>query len=132
MTAIQRKRVRRLSVWTLIFSILLLTCIPCLPVHGAVLDDVKQGAQKTADAVGNAANDAKNGVEKAVGDASDGMQKSDGTVQDGDGMIGNEANEEAPGRGMEKLGKVALLVLIAAVIIAIIMIVSLVPKRKNK
>ena len=132
MTAIQRKRVRRLSVWTLIFSILLLTLIPCLPVHGAVINDVKQGAQKTADAVGNAANDVKNGVENAVRDASDGMEKQDGIVQDSDGMIGNESGEEAPRRGMEKLGQVALLILIAAVIIAIIMIVSLVPKRKNK
>ena len=132
MTAIQRKRVRRLSVWTLIFSILLLTCFACLPAHGAILDDVKQGAQKSADAVENAANDAKNGVENAARDAADGMEKSDGTVRDGDGMIGNEANEEAPRRGMEKLGQVALLILIAAVIIAIIMIVSLVPKRKNK
>ena len=132
MTAIQRKRVRRLSVWTLIFSILLLTCISCLPIHASVLDDVKRGAENTKDAVGNTLNDAKNGVEKAVGDASDGMEKNDGTVQDGDGMIGNESNEEAPRRGMEKLGQVALLVLIAAVIIAIIMIVSLIPKRKKR
>ena len=132
MTAIQRKRVRRLSVWTLIFSILLLTCIPCLPVHGAVLDDVTNGAKKATDAVGTTLNDAKNGVENAARDAADGMEKSDGTVRDGDGMIGNEANEETPRRGMEKLGQVALLILIAAVIIAIIMIVVLIPKRKNR
>ena len=121
MIAIQRKRVRRLSVWTLIFSILLLTVLACLPAHASpVLDGVKNGVEQ-----------AKDSTENAVRDVTDGMEKADGTVRDGDGMLGNEQNE-APNSSTQKLGKVALLVLIAAVIIAIIMIVLLIPKRKQR
>ena len=125
----KKRTLRRLSVWSLIFSLLFLfSVLAFLPVHATpMMDRARNGVEDAGRAVGDAARDAKNGVENAVTDATDRMTEAErGRVKDSDGVIGNEAvenqtNPQAQKDGkMSKAGAVALIVVIVAVIIAVI------------
>ena len=148
---------RRISVWLLIFSLLILTATAAFPVHampmnhgvGEAARDVGNGAKDIArdaangvgDAARDAANgakdivrDATNGVGNAVRDAADNVKNGEGgQVSDGDGVIGNESNAAADATTdtQSRVGQVALIVVIVAVVIAVIMIVLLIPKKKK-
>ena len=143
---IQRKNARRLSVWVLVFSLLVLTALSALTVHATPFaQNVENGAEQAGhsagemakgatDDVGNAARDAADGVGNAVRDVTDGsMSSEDGTVADGDGVIGNESDTAADTttETQGKAGQIALIVVIVAVVIAIIIIVLLIPKKKK-
>lgn len=143
---IHRKNARRLSVWVLVFSLLVLTALSALTVHATPFTQNAQGradetgltagemARGVADGVGNAARDAADSVGNAVRDVTDGsMSGEDGTVADGDGVIGNESNAAADTttETQGKAGQIALIVVIVAVVIAIIIIVLLIPKKKK-
>lgn len=136
----KKRTLRRLSVWSLIFSLLFLfSAMAFLPVHAASpMDRARNGVEDAGRAVGDAARDVKNGVENAVTDAADRIAEAErGRVKDSDGIIGNEAVEnqthsanQKDGK-MSKAGAVALIVVIVAVIIAVIIMIAMMPRRRR-
>lgn len=136
----KKRTLRRLSVWSLIFALLLLfSGAACLPVHATpILDGARNGIEDAGNAVGDMARDAKNGVENAVNDAESHLAETNrGRVKDSDGVIGNEAaentNTSSNGENgkMSKAGVIALIVVIVAVIIAVIIMIAMLPKRRR-
>ncbi len=146
MITTKKHNARRVSVWLLIFSLLILTATAALPVHatpmthgaGDMAQDSGRGAgdvvRDTANDIGDAARDAANGVGNAVRDAADNVRNGEGgTVSDDDGVIGNEANNTADATTdtQSRVGQIALIVVIVAVVIAVIIIVLLIPKKRK-
>ncbi len=135
MSICQKRTARRLSVWLLIFSILILTAVAALPMHAMpVADSAGNMAREAGDAVGDMARDAADGVGDAMHNAADNVKNGEGgKVTDDDGVIGNEASnaEDATTDTQSKVGRVALIVVIVAIVIAVIIIVLLIPKKKK-
>ena len=142
----KRKNAHRLSVWLLIFSLLVMMAASAFTVHATPFmqgtenrtqnagQSAGEMARGVADGVGDAARDAANGVGNAVRDVTDGaVDAREGRVADDDGVIGNEANPSAdattPRQG--KAGQIALLVVIVAAIIAVIIMVLIMPKKRK-
>ena len=132
---IQKKRLsRRISVWTLVFTLLLavFTSALILPARAETFSEgVTRTAGEAADDVKNATKDAGDAVKDAVDDMAD--MDGDGKVNDTDGIIGNETAEEDTGdaSGM-RIGWTGALIAILIAVVIIILIVILVPKKKNK
>ena len=145
MSMCQKRAARRLSVWLLIFSILVLTAAATLPTHATPAKDnaggIVRDAENAGNAVGDVARDAADGARDIVKDAADGVRDAadgmrngeGGKVTDGDGVIGNEANNAADATTgtQNRVGQIALIVVIVAVVIAIIIIVLLIPKKRK-
>ena len=146
MITTKKHNARRVSVWLLIFSLLMLTASAALPVHATPMMDgvgeatrdaahgVGEAAKDVTNGVGNAVKDVTNGAGNAVRDVTDGATNGEsGTVSDNDGVIGNEANEAADATTdtQSRVGQIALIVVIVAVVIAAIIIVLLIPKKRK-
>ena len=131
----------RLSVWLLIFSLLMLTAAAAFSVHATPLTDHgNNGMHEAGRAAGDMARDAANGVGDMVEDAANGVRNAadsmangeGGSVADNDGVIGNEGSRDnAPTDTQGKAGQIALIVVIVAIVIAVIIIVLLIPRKKK-
>ena len=139
MNICQKRSARRLSVWLLIFSILMLTAIASLPTRAMPVGNgagnaVGDMARDAADGIGDMARDAADGVGNAVRDAADNVKNGEGgKVSDDDGVIGNEGNNAADAitDTQSRVGQIALIVVIVAIVIAVIIIVLLIPKKRK-
>ena len=122
----KRRSKRRLSVWGLIFAVLLTIIMQTLmlPCSANIID----GAKNAAEDAGGAVSDIVQGAESKLNDASDGK------VEDSDGMIGTETNNDTSANDgkMSKVGQIALIVLAVAAIIAVIIIVTIMSHRRKK
>lgn len=135
---------KRISVWVIVFSLIILTFISAFTVNAHaknLLDDTKNAAGDVRDGigeavsdVGDAVSDVADGVGDAVSDATSDMMDPDaGKVSDNDGIIGNEGSETQDGAmsTSKKSGWIALAIAIAVVVAVIILIVALVPRKKK-
>jgi len=155
---LKRKYNRRISVWTLVFALMIcvLGSSLLLPAHakgmmgdmgaadrgvadlaGDVVRDAGDMAGDAVRGVGDAAGDAVRGAGNAAGDAVDDvmdMNASEGRVRDSDGKIGNESREGAVDRNESGSRSGAWLGWVIAVVVALIiltMIVILIPKKRT-
>ena len=136
MCTVKKKASRRISIWVLVFALMLSICtISMLPTHATTwMDDMGNGARNAADQAGDAVRDAGDATERAVEDMMD-MNGSEGRVRDGDGFIGNEADELAMEQGTESTSSVGWLGWSIAIVVAltlIALIVILGPKKKEQ
>lgn len=126
MCIIKKKALRRISVWTLIFALLLtVLSASMLSVHAE--NFLGDAARDVGDAVSDAGH--------AVSDALD-MNGADGAVNDSDGIIGNESAEAPSTDDVAKedgnSGWIGLAIAILIVVIAVVLIILLIPKKKDK
>ena len=142
---IQAKAKRRISVWGLIFAVLLVIigytlAFPCSAkiIDGAknavsdAGDKVSEAVSDAGDKISEAASDAESKAEEIVTDAESKLDDaSDGKVEDSDGIIGNETNANDT-KGMSKAGQAALIVLAVAAVITVIIIITLTTRKKNR
>ncbi|MBQ8332077.1 MAG: hypothetical protein IJX94_06235 [Clostridia bacterium] len=133
MCALKKKALGRISVWTLIFALLLtILSASMLSVHAE--NFLGDKAREAASDVGDAVSDAGNAVSDAVSDALD-MKPSDGAANDGDGIIGNESAEAASTDDVKKedrnSGWIGVVVAILIVVIVVVLIIILIPKKKK-
>ena len=133
-----KKTAKRISVWTLVFTLALTLVMACfiLPAQGKnfmdrtgdALSDVGNGIGEALSDVGDAVRDVGNGIGDAVSDMGDGT---DGHVKDSDGLIGNETETDvAKDEGMPAW--VGIVIALAIVAVVIILIVVLMPKKKER
>lgn len=135
---IKRRTKRRLSVWGLIFAVLLTVIMQTLmlPCSANIIDGVRNTGEEVGGKVSDMARDAESKAEEIITDAESKLEDaSDGKVEDSDGLIGNETgNAEGSGEngGMGKVGQIALIVLAVAAIIAVIVIITVVSRKKKE
>ncbi len=122
----KKKHFRRVSVWVLIFSLLITACCASLTLSAHAKNFLDEGANDVKDAARNAASD----VGSAVSDMGD--NASDGAVNDHDGVIGNEGTEAAPEDNGASAGWLGWAIAIAVVLIIVVLIVILIPKKKER
>ena len=132
---IQKKRLsRRISVWTLIFSLLLavFTSALILPARAEMFSEgVTKSASDAADNAGDAIENAGDAVKNAVDDMAD--MDGDGRVNDSDGIIGNESREaETEENSGMSAGWIGAIIAILIAVVVIVLIVILVPKKKHR
>lgn len=133
-----KKTAKRISVWTLVFTVALVLTMTCFTISaqgksfmdrtGDAISDVGNGVGNAVSDVGDALSDVGSGMGDAMSDMADGT---DGAVKDSDGIIGNETETAAPeDEGMPGwLGIVIALAIVGAVIL---LIVILIPKKKDR
>ena len=135
MIADKKRSARRISVWVLVFVLMLgiLSANLLLPAHAAnILDDAGNAVRNAADGAGEAISDAGNAVGDAVSDMASGES---GRVEDSDGIIGNESGESASPDTMDeetKSGWIAVVIALVVIVVAIVLIIVLVPKKKDE
>jgi len=134
---IKRKAKRRLSVWGLIFVVLLtaVTQTLILPCSANIVDGARNAGEEIGGKVSDAARDGENKVEEVITDAESKLNDmSDGKVEDSEGIIGNETNNDTSANDgkMSKVGQIALIVLAVAAVIAVIIIVTIMSHRRKK
>ena len=138
----KRRSKRRVSIWGLIFAVLLTIIMQTLmlPCSANIIDGAKNAAEDAGGAVSDIVQGAESKAEELVTEAESKMHDaSDGKVEDTDGMIGNEtsavtetsATTDTANNGMGKAGQVALIVLAVAAIIAVIIIITIVSHKKK-
>ena len=150
----KRRSGRRISVWVLIFTLMLMfiSSTILLPVSAAKNSSgLSRGASDMGNAIGNAAEDMGSGMGEAVSDIGDGVGEAisdvadsndDGKVNDTDGMIGNADSgaDKAPstdtdtenGNGDKSNGGwIALAIAIVVIVAVVVLIVVLIPRRKD-
>lgn len=129
---------KRISVWTLIFSLALTLTLMAMtiPAHGKTfmdrtgeaVSDIGSGVGEAMSDVGDAVSDIGSGIGEAVSDMTHG---SDGDVKDSDGIIGNETGTDASDdEGIPAW--IGIVIALAIVAVVIILIVVLIPKKKNR
>lgn len=154
MLTLKKKPTRRLSVWVIVFAVMLctLTGVFALGANAAMTSDHNQtkmhsnvdhagdlvnGAENAADNAkdlvkdtGNAVKDAgekvKNNVERMLDDASDGR------VTDRDGWIGNnDGGKSVMEMADGSMGWLAWVIAVIVAILAIVLSIILIPKKKE-
>ena len=130
MNTTKRSASRRISVWVLIFALILTTLSSAFSISAHAKNSV-------VGEIGDAAKEATSDVGDAVKDAADQVteHKNDGDVKDSDGMIGNEKDEASADTSMDegrKIGWLGLVIALVIVIIAIVLIVILIPRKKRR
>lgn len=133
MDTTKRTTARRISVWVLIFALILtmLSASFTISAHAenGVMGELGDAAKNATEDIGNAARDAVDDVKDEMSDASDGV------TNDSDGVIGNESEEADSDTSMDEgraIGWLGLVIAIVIAIIAIVLIVILVPRKKKK
>ena len=131
MCTFKKKITRRISVWTLVFALVitLLTAFASLPAHAEnFMGDVANGARDAVSDAGNAVSDMGDAASDAVSDMV--TPDGDGTVEDSDGIIGNEDSETEPTEAdrEKKAGWIGVII----AILVIVLIIVLVPKKKDR
>ncbi len=135
---IKRRTKRRLSVWGLVFAVLLTVIMQTLmlPCSANIIDGVRNAGEEIGGKVSDMARDAESKGEELITDTESKLDDaSDGKVEDSDGLIGNETDNTADAgenEGMGKVGQIALIVLAVAAIIAVIVIITLVSNKRKK
>lgn len=133
-----RRSKRRISVWGLVFAVLLTVIMQTLmiPCSANIIDGVRNAGEEIGDKVSDMARDAESKGEELITDAESKLEdSSDGKVEDSDGLIGNETQSSTDTNengGMGKVGQIALIVLAVAAIIAVIVIITVVSHNKKK
>ena len=149
----KRRSGRRISVWVLIFTLMLafISSTLLLPISAAKNSSgLSRGASDMGNAIGNAAEDMGSGIGEAASDVGDGIGEAisdvadsndDGKVNDTDGMIGNADSgaDKAPSTDTENGngdksngGWIALAIAIVVIVAVVVLIVVLIPRRKDK
>ena len=137
MCTVKKKASRRISVWVLVFALILSigSISLALNAHAASwMDEMGNDARHAADQAGDAVRDAGAATEKAVEDMMD-VNVSEGRVRDGDGRIGNEAEEPSVENTMgsdSSVGWLGWSIAIVVAITVIVLTVMLVPKYKER
>lgn len=136
MCIIKKKSAHRISVWALVFALLLGVGSSCLLLDAHAtswMDDVGNDARHAADQAGDAVRDAGDATGRAVEDMMD-MNVSEGRVLDGDGRIGNEAQENTAARdgGSTSVGWLGWSIAIVVALVVIVLTIILVPKKKER
>lgn len=137
MCSIKKKATNRISVWVIVFALLLGlgSSYLLLDAHAATwMDEAENDTRHAADQVGDAVRDAGDATGRAVEDMMD-MNVSEGRVRDGDGRIGNESEEMTVEQGRGTASSVGWLGWSIAIVVAITVIaltVILVPKKKER
>ncbi|MBO5938683.1 MAG: hypothetical protein J6Q82_04200 [Clostridia bacterium] len=125
----KRNTARRISVWVLIFALILMT----LSASFALTAHAKNGVMgEIGDAAKEATSDVGDAVRDVVDEAAD---ATDGVANDSDGMIGNEKDEAGSDTATDEgtsIGWIGLVIAIVIVIIAIVLIVILIPRKKKR
>lgn len=139
MCTAKKKFSRRISVWALVFAMILTAIASALiPVKAAPIDDAGRAVSEAVSDVGDGIGEAMSDVGGAMSDIVDGSDGvSDGAVSDSDGIIGNESDEAASTDDVKNedgstgawLGIVIAIVIVA---IVVVLIVILIPKKKGK
>ena len=133
-----RRSKRRISVWGLVFAVLLTVIMQTLmiPCSANIIDGVRNAGEEIGDKVSDMARDAESKGEELITDAESKLEdSSDGKVEDSDGLIGNETQSSTDTNengGMGKVGQIALIVLAVAAIIAVIVIITVVSRKKKE
>lgn len=147
MLTLKKKSTRRISVWVMIFAVMLcaLTSTFTLGASAKIISDHNQtkmhsAADHAGDLVqdaGDAVKDAGNAVNGAAEKVKDNVERmlddaSDGRVTDRDGWIGNNDGgksvmEQADG----SMGWVAWVIAVIVAILAIVLAIILIPKKKE-
>ena len=133
-----RRSKRRISVWGLVFAVLLTVIMQTLmiPCSANIIDGVRNAGEEIGDKVSDMARDAESKGEELITDAESKLEdSSDGKVEDSDGLIGNETQSNTDTNengGMGKVGQIALIVLAVAAIIAVIVIITVVSRKKKE
>ena len=133
-----RRSKRRISVWGLVFAVLLTVIMQTLmiPCSANIIDGVRNAGEEIGDKVSDMAHDAESKGEELITDAESKLEdSSDGKVEDSDGLIGNETQSNTDTNengGMGKVGQIALIVLAVAAIIAVIVIITVVSRKKKE
>lgn len=137
MCTVKRKYTRRISVWVLVFALLLsvLTSSLLLPVHAdSWMNDRGNDARQATEEAGDAVRDAGDATRRAVDDMMD-MDAAEGRVRDDDGIIGNEATErsvEQADTTEESGGWLGWVIAVVVALIALVLIVVLIPKKRAR
>ncbi len=125
----KRMTARRISVWVLIFALVLTTLSASFTISahakGGVMGDIGDAAKEATSDVGDAVRDVVDGA----------MDTTHGRTNDSDGTIGNEKDEASSDTSMDEgrsIGWIGLVIAIAIAIIAIVLIVILVPRKKKR
>ena len=147
-TNFKRLRGHRISVWVLVFTLLLsfISATLILPASAKNMSvGIGNAAENIGNGVGEAVSDIGDGVGEAISDVGEGMSEAisdigsdndGGDVNDTDGMIGNadsgadkapESNGEDKGKG----GWIALAIAIVVILAVVVLIVLLIPRRKD-
>ncbi len=127
----------RISVWVLIFTLILTTISAsfAFSVHatGGAIGEMGDAAKDATNSVGDAVDKVTDDIGNAVEDVKD--KAPDGTVNDSDGMIGNENDEAGSNATMDEertVGWLGLVIALAIIVIAIVLIIILIPRKKRK
>ena len=135
MCTVKKKTTHRISVWVLVFALLLsIGSVSILNASAASwMDEVENDAQHAGDQVGEAVRDAGDATGRAIDDMMD-MNVSEGRVLDGDGRIGNEAEENSVGNTAtsSSVGWLGWSIAIVVAITVITLTIILVPKKKER
>ncbi len=145
MELLQKKKSGRISVWLLVFAVVLsvLSASLILPTHAAgMMDNAREDVRNAGRGVGEAVSDVGQGVGEAVSDVGEGvsealsdmgMDATDGAVSDQDGIIGNEGSETTDGNEEStRIGWLGIVIAIVVVLVVIVLIVLLIPKKKDR
>ena len=132
----KRSASRRISVWVLIFALILTvlssTFVISAHAKNGVMGEIGDAAKHATNEAGDAIKDT---ADKVTDKADDMMDKDDGTVDDSDGMIGNESDESGSHATTDEgrtVGWLGLIIALAIVLVAIILIVILSPRKKKR
>ena len=126
---------RRISVWLLVFAIVLVAVSTLsLPAHASNFSDgLGNAVSDIADGAGNAADDMAQGLGNAAEDMSGSVD--DGIADDRDGFIEERDAKEDMSNDTEKntkAGWIAVAIALSVVSAVVILIVVLVPKKKHE
>lgn len=134
----KKRSARRFSIRALILALYLIVIVSLLSVaiHAdGILDDGGQAIRRAGDAIGDSVRDAGNAVGDAVSHIAD--NAADGRVTDTDGKIGNETRNgtvsliEEPST-QESVGWLGWVIALTVALIAIVLTVVLIPKKKER
>ena len=132
----KRSASRRISVWVLIFALILTvlssTFVISAHAKNGVIGEMGDAAKEATNEAGNAIKDT---ADKVTDKTDNMMNKEDGTADDSDGVIGNEQDESGTHNTANEgrtVGWLGLVIALAIVLIAIILIIILIPKKKKR
>ena len=129
-----KRKARRISVWGIIFIVLLAALgQAALPCSAKIIDGARNAVSDAGDKISEAASDIESKADEMMSDVESKLDDaSDGKVEDSDGLIGNDETAAPEKAGMGKVGQVALIVLAVAAIITVIIIITLVSHKNKK
>ncbi len=140
----KRRSARRISVWVLVFA-LMLTLFASMTIPAAAVNmagGMGEAVSDMGNAMGEAAADMGDGIGDAAADITDNI--SDGRVNDTDGFIGNQRSgadkdmnggntaESSGASDTRKAGWIALAIAIVVIVAVVVLAIVFIPKKKEE